>query len=224
MYRHLIICNLKISCSSCLFIHYWTNSNCEFYFKIYDLKVRETFQHWCHLVIHSCTPNSVYLFLHANSYASETKLPALVCNLDSFKEIKAIEINISYMYFSPLLTHDLLIWISRGGKLKVPEWVDLVKTAKRKELAPYDPDWYYIRAGNGAVCFFIVVKEHQTSYLISKNKSSYRTRNIFCKLKRCSPKLCRASSLKKICMEDIFGQWYLIFCEWKFTLNSLKTI
>ena len=165
-----------------------------------------------------------HLFLHANSYASETKLPALVCNLDSFKEIKAIEINISYMYFSPLLTHDLLIWISRGGKLKVPEWVDLVKTAKRKELAPYDPDWYYIRAGNGAVCFIIAVKEHQTSYFISKNKSSYRTRNIFCKLKRCSPKLCRAPSLKKICMEDIFGQWYLIFCEWKFFLNSLKTI
>lgn len=35
----------------------------------------------------------------------------------------------------------------RGGKLKVPEWVDLVKTAKSKELAPYDPDWYYIRSG-----------------------------------------------------------------------------
>ena len=40
-----------------------------------------------------------HLFLHANSYASETKLPALVCNLDSFKEIKAIEINSSYLYF-----------------------------------------------------------------------------------------------------------------------------
>ena len=35
----------------------------------------------------------------------------------------------------------------RGGKLKVPDWVDLVKTAKSRELAPYDPDWYYIRAG-----------------------------------------------------------------------------
>ena len=29
----------------------------------------------------------------------------------------------------------------------MPDWVDLVKTAKSKELAPYDPDWYYIRAG-----------------------------------------------------------------------------
>lgn len=29
--------------------------------------------------------------------------------------------------------------------MKVPEWVDIVKTSKAKELAPYDPDWFYIR-------------------------------------------------------------------------------
>ena len=40
-----------------------------------------------------------------------------------------------------------MMFVIRGGKLKVPEWVDLVKTAKSKELAPYDPDWYFIRAG-----------------------------------------------------------------------------
>jgi small subunit ribosomal protein S19e len=28
----------------------------------------------------------------------------------------------------------------------VPKWVDLAKTGVHKELAPYDPDWYYIRA------------------------------------------------------------------------------
>ncbi|KAL1138629.1 hypothetical protein AAG570_008692, partial [Ranatra chinensis] len=33
----------------------------------------------------------------------------------------------------------------RSGKLKVPEWVDIIKTAKYKELAPYDRDWYYTR-------------------------------------------------------------------------------
>lgn len=38
--------------------------------------------------------------------------------------------------------------LKKGGKLKVPEWVDLVKTSKSKELAPYDPDWYYIRAAS----------------------------------------------------------------------------
>ncbi|KAF7282432.1 ribosomal protein S19a [Rhynchophorus ferrugineus] len=36
-------------------------------------------------------------------------------------------------------------FLKKTGKLRVPEWVDLVKTSKSKELAPYDPDWYYIR-------------------------------------------------------------------------------
>jgi small subunit ribosomal protein S19e len=37
--------------------------------------------------------------------------------------------------------------LKRSGKLEVPVWVDLVKTGAYKELAPYDPDWYYVRAG-----------------------------------------------------------------------------
>jgi hypothetical protein len=32
-------------------------------------------------------------------------------------------------------------------QVELPPWTDIVKTAKFKELAPYDPDWYYIRAG-----------------------------------------------------------------------------
>ena len=32
-------------------------------------------------------------------------------------------------------------------QIKLPQWVDIVKTGAYKELAPYDPDWYYIRAG-----------------------------------------------------------------------------
>lgn len=35
----------------------------------------------------------------------------------------------------------------RSGKLKVPEWVDVVKTGMHKELAPYDEDWFYTRCG-----------------------------------------------------------------------------
>ncbi|KAF8751026.1 hypothetical protein HU200_012257 [Digitaria exilis] len=31
--------------------------------------------------------------------------------------------------------------------MELPEWVDIVKTARFKELPPYDPDWYYTRAG-----------------------------------------------------------------------------
>jgi small subunit ribosomal protein S19e len=37
--------------------------------------------------------------------------------------------------------------LKRIGKIEVPKWADLVKTGAYKELAPYDPDWYYIRAG-----------------------------------------------------------------------------
>jgi len=37
--------------------------------------------------------------------------------------------------------------LKRIGKIEVPKWADLVKTGSYKELAPYDPDWYYIRAG-----------------------------------------------------------------------------
>jgi len=38
--------------------------------------------------------------------------------------------------------------LKQNDKFIVPKWVDLVKTGVHKELAPYDPDWYYIRAGN----------------------------------------------------------------------------
>lgn len=33
-------------------------------------------------------------------------------------------------------------------QIQLPSWVDIVKTAPFKELAPYDPDWYYIRAAS----------------------------------------------------------------------------
>lgn len=36
----------------------------------------------------------------------------------------------------------------RSGKLKVPDQIDLIKTAKFKELSPSDPDWYYIRCAS----------------------------------------------------------------------------
>lgn len=41
----------------------------------------------------------------------------------------------------------LLIVFFRSGKLKVPEWVDTVKLARHKELAPCDDNWFYTRAG-----------------------------------------------------------------------------
>jgi small subunit ribosomal protein S19e len=39
-------------------------------------------------------------------------------------------------------------YLKRTGRLEVPKWVDLVKTGTHKELAPYDPDWFYVRAAS----------------------------------------------------------------------------
>ena len=48
-----------------------------------------------------------------------------------------------------LVTHPLtsisLLRVHRSGKLKVGEWVDIVKTGTHKELAPANPDWYFVR-------------------------------------------------------------------------------
>jgi len=38
--------------------------------------------------------------------------------------------------------------LKRSGKIELPKWNDVVKTASFKELAPYDPDWYYVRAAS----------------------------------------------------------------------------
>jgi len=36
--------------------------------------------------------------------------------------------------------------LKNNDKFVVPKWADTVKTGVFKELAPYDPDWYFIRA------------------------------------------------------------------------------
>lgn len=55
------------------------------------------------------------------------------------------------MYFRSFHTNSLLdSQFFRSGKLKVPEWSDLVKTAVYKELAPFDADWYYTRVASVA--------------------------------------------------------------------------
>ncbi|KAL1935580.1 hypothetical protein VTP01DRAFT_4720 [Rhizomucor pusillus] len=46
-------------------------------------------------------------------------------------------------------------YLKRTGKLEVPKWVDIVKTGTYKELAPYDPDWYFIRAASVARHIYI---------------------------------------------------------------------
>merc|ERR1711979_28224 len=44
----------------------------------------------------------------------------------------------------------LAAFLKKSGKVKLPEWVDMVKTNVAKELAPYDEDWYYTRLASMA--------------------------------------------------------------------------
>jgi len=38
--------------------------------------------------------------------------------------------------------------LKRQGKIEIPKWVDIVKTGRAQELAPMDPDWYYVKCAS----------------------------------------------------------------------------
>lgn len=61
-------------------------------------------------------------------------------NLKNFVSVKKI-------FFLFIFLKLILFFHSfyRSGKLKVPEAMDIVKSAKFKELSPDDPDWFYVR-------------------------------------------------------------------------------
>jgi hypothetical protein len=77
------------------------------------------------------------------------------------KVVSPLSIRSSFLFFSSEIMPGVTVkdvsahsfvkayaaYLKRTGKLEVPKWVDLVKTGSYKELAPYDPDWYYVRAG-----------------------------------------------------------------------------
>merc|ERR1711879_380739 len=44
----------------------------------------------------------------------------------------------------------LSAFLKKSGKVKIPEWADIVKTSVAKELAPYDEGWYYTRCASVA--------------------------------------------------------------------------
>ena len=46
-------------------------------------------------------------------------------------------------------------FLKKTGKVKVPDWADVVKLAIYKELAPYSDDWFYIRAASIARHLYI---------------------------------------------------------------------
>ena len=49
----------------------------------------------------------------------------------------------------------VLLLCLRTGQLKVPAWNDLVKNGVFNELAPTDPDWFYVRCASIARHLYI---------------------------------------------------------------------
>jgi len=50
---------------------------------------------------------------------------------------------------------ELANYLKKKGQLKVPEWVDVVKTGRFKEQAPMEEDWFYTRAASIARRLYI---------------------------------------------------------------------
>jgi small subunit ribosomal protein S19e len=42
------------------------------------------------------------------------------------------------------IVREIAKFLKKSNKIKVPEWSDLVKLSKHKELAPTDPDWFVL--------------------------------------------------------------------------------
>jgi len=59
---------------------------------------------------------------------------------------------------APVFIKSYAAYLKRSGKMEMPQWVDIVKTGTFKELAPYNPDWYYIRAA--AIARHIYLRKH----------------------------------------------------------------
>ncbi|WAR05274.1 RS19-like protein [Mya arenaria] len=53
-------------------------------------------------------------------------------------------------------TRAFAAFLKKSGKMKVPEWTDFVKTGMFKELSPYEPDWYFIRAAS--ICRHLYIR------------------------------------------------------------------
>lgn len=66
--------------------------------------------------------------------------------------------------------------LKRSGKLDTPEWVSVVKTGISKQLAPMDPDWFYIRVASIARRIYMKpgtgVGELRTIHGSAKNSGS----------------------------------------------------
>ena len=72
----------------------------------------------------------------------------------SFNDIKMPSVSVKDVD-QQKFTGALSTFMKKSGKVKLPEWVDIVKTNVAKELAPYDEDWYFTRCASIARHIYI---------------------------------------------------------------------
>ncbi|KAF9615515.1 hypothetical protein IFM89_024098 [Coptis chinensis] len=58
------------------------------------------------------------------------------------------DIRVFVLYLASLSAYSA--HLKRSGKMELPHWTNIVKTATFKELASYGPDWYYVRVASMA--------------------------------------------------------------------------
>merc|ERR1711970_956447 len=46
-------------------------------------------------------------------------------------------------------------FLKKSGKMKVPEWADLIKLSRFNEQGPHNPDWFFVRASSVARHLYI---------------------------------------------------------------------
>lgn len=76
------------------------------------------------------------------------------------------------------IVNSIATFLKKSGKIKLPEWVDLVKLGKNKELAPINPDWYYVRVASIARRLYIRSPTGFVLLIFQKTKSENRYNSI----------------------------------------------
>lgn len=77
--------------------------------------------------------------------------PELVCRTPTYQSRKISAKDVD----GQKLVRAVAAHLKKTGKLKVPAWNDLVKNGVFNELAPTDPDWFYVRCASIARHLYI---------------------------------------------------------------------
>lgn len=73
---------------------------------------------------------------------------------------------------------NLLSYSIIAKQVELPPWTDIVKTARFKELAPYDADWYFVRAGESPL-FVYLFSMHSFAIKSAKMSCCYHVCDVY---------------------------------------------